>query len=163
MPLIEPLEYREVKRIREFVIAIDTSGSTSGELVQTFVQKTYNILKSTESFFTRINLHIIQCDTVIQEEVKITTQEEFDAYLKEMKLHGLGGTDFRPVFGYVNAMVDNGEFENLKGLIYFTDGYGVFPQKKPPYETAFVFIEESYNNYDVPSWAMKLVLREEEI
>ncbi len=163
MPLIEPLEYREVKRIREFVIAIDTSGSTSGELVQTFVQKTYNILKSTESFFTRINVHIIQCDTVIQEDVKITTQEEFDAYLKEMKLHGLGGTDFRPVFGYVNAMVDNGEFENLKGLIYFTDGCGVFPQKKPPYDTAFVFIEESYNNYDVPSWAMKLVLREEEI
>lgn len=163
MPLIEPLEYREVKRIREFVIAIDTSGSTSGELVQTFVQKTYNILKSTESFFTRINVHIIQCDMVIQEDVKITTQEEFDAYLKEMKLHGLGGTDFRPVFGYVNAMVDNGEFENLKGLIYFTDGCGVFPQKKPPYDTAFVFIEESYNNYDVPSWAMKLVLREEEI
>jgi len=163
MPLIEPLEYREVKRIREFVIAIDTSGSTSGELVQTFVQKTYNILKSTESFFTRINLHIIQCDTVIQEDVKITTQAEFDDYLKRMKLHGLGGTDFRPVFGYVNAMVDNGEFENLKGLIYFTDGYGVFPQKKPPYDTAFVFIEESYNNYDVPSWAMKLVLREEEI
>ncbi len=163
MPLIEPLEYREVKRIREFVIAIDTSGSTSGELVQTFVQKTYNILKSTESFFTRINVHIIQCDTVIQEDVKITTQEEFDDYLKRMKLHGLGGTDFRPVFGYVNAMVDNGEFENLKGLIYFTDGCGVFPQKKPPYDTAFVFIEESYNNYDVPSWAMKLVLREEEI
>jgi len=163
MPLIEPLEYKEVKRIREFVIAIDTSGSTSGELVQTFVQKTYNILKSTESFFTKINLHIIQCDTVIQEDVKITTQEEFDNYLKEMKLHGLGGTDFRPVFQYVNAMVDNSEFENLKGLIYFTDGYGTFPQKKPPYDTAFVFIEESYNNYDVPSWAMKLVLRKDEI
>ena len=56
MPLIEPLEYREVKRIREFVIAIDTSGSTSGSLVQTFVQKTYNILKSTESFFSKLNL-----------------------------------------------------------------------------------------------------------
>lgn len=163
MPLIEPLEYKEVKRIREFVIAIDTSGSTSGELVQTFVQKTYNILKSTESFFTKINLHIIQCDTVIQEDAKITTQEEFDAYLKEMKLHGLGGTDFRPVFEYVNKMVDNHEFENLKGLIYFTDGCGVFPQKKPPYDTAFVFIEESFNNYDVPSWAMKLVLRKDEI
>ena len=44
MPLIEPLEYKEVKRIKEFVIAIDTSGSVAGELVQTFVQKTYNIL-----------------------------------------------------------------------------------------------------------------------
>ena len=79
MPLIEPLEYKEVKRIREFVIAIDTSGSTSGSLVQTFVQKTYNILKSTESFFSKINLHIIQCDADIQEDVKITTQQEFDA------------------------------------------------------------------------------------
>ena len=163
MPLIEPLEYREIKRIREFVVAIDTSGSTSGELVQTFVQKTYNILKSTESFFTKINLHIVQCDTVIQEDVKITCQEEFDAYLKTMKIHGLGGTDFRPVFAYVNALVDTGEFENLKGLVYFTDGCGVFPQKKPPYDTAFVFIDDSYNNYDVPSWAMKLVLQKDEI
>lgn len=163
MPLIEPLEYKEVKRIREFVVAIDTSGSTAGDLVQLFVQKTYNILKSTESFFTKINLHMIQCDTVIQEDAKITTQEEFDTYLKQMKLHGMGGTDFRPVFEYVNAMVDNREFENLKGLIYFTDGCGVFPQKKPPYDTAFVFIDDSFNNYDVPSWAMKLVLRKDEI
>ena len=127
------------------------------------MQKTYNILKSTESFFTKINLHIVQCDTVIQEDVKITCQEEFDAYLKTMKIHGLGGTDFRPVFAYVNALVDTGEFENLKGLVYFTDGCGVFPQKKPPYDTAFVFIDDSYNNYDVPSWAMKLVLQKDEI
>lgn len=168
MPLIEPLEYREVKRIREFVIAIDTSGSTSGSLVQTFVQKTYNILKSTESFFSKINLHIIQCDAEIQEDVKITTQQEFDAYLKQMQLHGLGGTDFRPVFAYVNHLVEKKEFDNLKGLIYFTDGYGSFPQKMPPYDTAFVFVEDEQNpstsnNYEVPSWAMKLVLRKEEL
>ena len=161
-------EYREVKRIREFVIAIDTSGSTSGSLVQTFVQKTYNILKSTESFFSKINLHIIQCDAEIQEDVKITTQQEFDAYLKQMQLHGLGGTDFRPVFAYVNHLVDKREFDNLKGLIYFTDGYGSFPQKKPSYDTAFVFVEDEQNpstsnNYEVPSWAMKLVLRKEEL
>lgn len=167
MPLIEPLEYKEVKRIREFVIAIDTSGSTSGSLVQTFVQKTYNILKSTESFFSKINLHIIQCDADIQEDVKITSQQEFDVYLKHMQLHGLGGTDFRPVFEYVNGLVDRKEFDNLKGLIYFTDGYGDFPTKKPPYDTAFVFVEHenntAANNYDIPSWAMKLVLREEEV
>lgn len=122
MPLIEPLEYKEVKAIREFVIAIDTSGSTSGALVQKFVQKTYNILKSTESFFTKINLHIIQCDTKIQKDKKITCQEEFDEYLKTMKIRGLGGTDFRPVFQYVEQLRKNKEFTNLKGLIYFTDG-----------------------------------------
>ena len=131
VPLIEPLEYKEVNRIKEFVIAIDTSGSTSGELVQRFVQKTYNILKSTESFFSKINLHIIQCDADIQEDVKITNQDEFDQYLKHMQLHGMGGTDFRPVFDYVNRLIDLKEFQNLKGMIYFTDGYGLFPEYTP--------------------------------
>lgn len=163
MPLIEPLEYREIKRIREFVLAIDTSGSTSGELVQKFVQKTYNILKSTESFFSKINLHIIQCDADIQEDVKITSQEEFDAYLKTMTIKGLGGTDFRPVFRYVDELIRKGEFANLKGLIYFTDGYGDFPEKKPDYDAAFVFVEDEYNNPDVPPWAIKLVLQKDEI
>lgn len=163
MPLIEPLEYKDVKAIKEFVIAIDTSGSTSGELVQKFVQKTYNILKSTESFFTKINLHIIQCDAAIQEDVKITSQEEFDEYLKTMQLHGLGGTDFRPVFEYVEQLRKNREFANLKGLIYFTDGYGEFPARKPDYETAFVFVDEEYHTPDVPPWAIKLVLQKDEI
>ena len=163
MPLIEPLEYKEVKAIREFVIAIDTSGSTSGELVQKFVQKTYNILKTTESFFSKINLHIIQCDAAIQEDVRITSQEEFDAYIKTMKIHGLCGTDFRPVFEYVDQLRKQGAFMNLKGLVYFTDGYGEFPVKKPEYETAFVFLDDAYNNPNVPPWAIKLVLQRDEI
>ena len=163
MPLIESLEYKEIKAIKEFVIAIDTSGSTSGELVQKFVQKTYNILKSTESFFTKINLHIIQCDADIQEDKKITCQEDFDEYIKTMKIRGLGGTDFRPVFKYVEQLRKNKEFANLKGLIYFTDGYGPFPAKKPDYDTAFVFVDDEYNNPDVPPWAIKLVLQRDEI
>ncbi len=163
IPLIEPLEYKEVKRIKEFAIAIDTSGSTSGELVQTFLQKTYNILKSTESFFTKINLHIIQCDAEIQEDAKIASQDDFDKYINTMKIRGLGGTDFRPVFTYVDELIKNKEFVNLKGLIYFTDGCGDFPAKKPDYETAFVFIDDDYNNYDVPAWAIKLILKSNEI
>ena len=163
MPLIEPLEYKDVKRIKDFVIAIDTSGSVAGDLVQTFLQKTFNILKSTESFFSKINLYIIQCDAAIQEASKITTQQEFDAYIANMTLKGFGGTDFRPVFGYVNWLIEKKEFINLKGLIYFTDGYGVFPEKKPSYETAFVFIDDEFNNYDVPPWAIKLTLKKDEI
>jgi predicted metal-dependent peptidase len=163
MPLIEPLEYKEVKAIKEFVIVIDTSGSTSGEMVQKFLQKTYNILKSTESFFSKINLHIIQCDADIQEDKKISCQEDFDEYIKTMKIRGLGGTDFRPVFEYVETLRQNKEFTNLKGLIYFTDGYGAFPAKKPDYDTAFVFVDDAYNNPDVPPWAIKLVLQKDEI
>ena len=163
MPLIEPLEYKEVKAIREFVIAIDTSGSTSGELVQKFVQKTYNILWSSESFFSKINLHIIQCDAEIREDNKITCQEEFDEYLKTMQIHGLGGTDFRPVFEYVDELRRKKEFTNLKGLIYFTDGYGEFPSKKPDYDVAFVFVDDEYNSPVVPAWAIKLILQKNEI
>lgn len=164
VPLVEPLEYSEVKRIREFVIALDTSGSTciSGEdklsLVQRFVQKTYNILKSTESFFTQVNIHIIQCDDTIQEDVKITSQEEFDAYLKVMQLHGAGGTDFRPVFRYVDQLIEQKEFTNLRGMIYFTDLFGTFPEKQPDYQTAFVYFREDHEEPEVPPWAIKLVL-----
>ena len=164
LPLIEPLEYKDVKRICEFVIAIDTSGSVAGDIVQAFVQKTYNILQSTESFFSKINLHIIQCDADIQDHVKITTRKEFDDYLKTMKIRGLGGTDFRPVFSLVDELVQQREFTNLKGLIYFTDGYGIFPAQKPGYDTAFVFLEDGeYGNPEVPPWAIKLVLRKDEI
>ncbi len=163
LPLIEPLEYKEVKRVREFVVVIDTSGSTSGELVQKFVQKTYNILKQEESFSQKINLHIIQCDEEIQEDKKISTEKELNQYLAEMEIKGQGGTDFRPAFAYVDELVRNHEFTNLKGVIYFTDGFGEFPEKKPDYETAFIYLEENYQNPEVPAWAIKLILRPEEI
>lgn len=163
MPLIEPLEYKEVKRIRDFVIAIDTSGSTSGYLVQMFLQKTFNILKSQETFFTKINLYIIQCDAQIQEVRRITSQEEFDEYIRTFTIKGLGGTDFRPVFTYVDKLIAEKTFTNLKGLIYFTDGYGDFPAKKPDYQTAFVFLRTEWNNPNIPPWAIKLVLDSEEI
>ncbi len=166
MPLIEPLEYKEEKRIKDFVIAIDTSGSVgvgTPSLVHRFIQKTFNILKSSESFFSKVNIHIIQCDADIQEHVKITSQEEFDAYIKKMKIRGMGGTDFVPVFRKVNELVEQGEFTNLKGLICFTDGWGTFPSKKPDYETAFVFVRDFQNNESVPPWAIKLVVDEDEI
>ena len=163
VPLIEPLEYKEVKRIKEFVIAIDTSGSVRGELVQQFVQKTYNILMQQENFFTKINLHIILCDAVIQEDVKITCKEEFERYLAGMQLKGSGGTDFRPVFRRVDEMIRDHEFVNLKGLIYFTDGEGIFPERQPSYQSAFVFIKDDYKSPKVPAWAIKLVLQSHEL
>ncbi|MDR1321595.1 MAG: VWA-like domain-containing protein [Gracilibacteraceae bacterium] len=163
MPLVEPLEYKETKRIREFVVALDTSQSVAGELVQKFVTKTYNILKQSRNFFTKINVHILQCGASVQEDAKITCDEDFEAYMKDMRLHGFGGTDFRPVFAYANRLAASHEFTNFQGLIYFTDGFGTFPAQKPDYETAFVFIDTGGEIPEVPVWAIKLVLSEEEI
>lgn len=161
--LIEPPEYKEAKLIKEFVIAIDTSGSVSGDLVQQFVQKTYDILKSTETFTSRMNLHIIQCDAKIQEDVKITSQNEFDEYIKNMQIKGFCGTDFNPVFRYIDKMQKNHEFTNLKGMIYFSDGYGDFPKHKPDYKVAFVFLDDEYGIPDVPPWVIRITLSKDDI
>ena len=163
VPLIEPLEYKEVKKVKEFVIAIDTSGSVQGELVKNFITKTYNILAQQANFFTQINVHIVQCDAEIQKDNKITSKEDFEALINNIELLGFGGTDFRPVFEYVDKLIEKGEFENLKGLIYFTDGYGTFPKTKPAYDTAFVFIDDDYGQPQIPVWAIKLVLAKDEI
>ena len=61
--------------------------------------------------------------------------------MKNGKLKGFGSTDFRPVFEYVDELLAKGEFENLKGLIYFTDGYGVYPSRMPGYDTIFAFLD----------------------
>ena len=158
LPLIEPLEYRESKKVKEFVIAIDTSASCQGEAVKTFLRKTYSILKSSESFFHKINVHIIQCDHQVQSDTKLTSEDDLVHFLQTGKLVGFGATDFRPVFEYVDELIKQQEFENLKGLIYFTDGYGIYPERMPGYQVIFAFLEEDENRAPVPPWSMKVVL-----
>lgn len=163
MPLIEPQEFKEVKKIQEFAVVIDVSMSTSGELVKTFLEQTYSVLTESESYLKKVNIHIIQCDEEVRADEKITSREELDAYMENFTLSGGGGTDFRPAFDYVQELVEHGEFTNLKGMIYFTDGYGVFPKKKPDWETAFVFMEEDYTDVHVPVWAIKLILEKQDL
>lgn len=160
MPLIEALEYKEVKKIEEFVIAIDTSGSCSGQLVQRFLMETVSILLDSENFLKKVNIHIIQCDNQIQEDVVITSLEELKQYEERFHAKGFGGTDFRPVFQYVNELQGQQKLKNLKGMLYFTDGLGIFPKKRPRYDVAFVFVETDYTEKLVPPWAMKLMIEE---
>lgn len=162
MPLIEPQEWREVQKIEEFVIVIDTSMSCSGDLVKKFLEQTYAVLTERDSFFCKVNIRIIQCDDQIQTDVKISCAEELASYMDRLELRGEGGTDFRPAFAYVEELLRKQEFTGLRGLLYFTDGKGIYPQKKPPYETAFIFLEEDYEDMDVPPWAMKLILEEDD-
>ncbi len=163
MPLVEPLEYKDSNKIRDFVIALDTSASCRGEIVQAFLQKTYNILQAGENFFSKINVHILQCDSEVRQDTKITRREEFDDFLVHGKLTGFGSTDFRPVFAYVENLQEKQEFDNLKGLLYFTDGYGIYPERMPDYDVAFVFLQEDENAPKTPPWAIKIVLDEEEL
>ena len=49
MPLVEPLESKEVSRIEDFVLVIDTSMSCSGDLVRRFLEETYSVLCQSDS------------------------------------------------------------------------------------------------------------------
>ena len=163
MPLVEPLESKEVSRIEDFVLVIDTSMSCSGDLVRRFLEETYSVLCQSDSYFKKTNIHIIQCDDQVQQDRRIACRQEMEAYMQEFSIIGQGGTDFRPAFEYVNQMLGRGEFHRLKGLLYFTDGEGIYPVKRPVYDTAFVFVKEQYTDISVPAWAMKVILEPEQL
>lgn len=158
MPLIEPLEYKEVSRLEELVIAIDTSGSCSREIVQQFLSETYSILSQRENFFHKMNVYLIQCDCHIQEVKVIHSEEEWKNYCENIRILGRGGTDFRPVFQLVGELRAKKEIKDLKALIYFTDGDGIYPRQKPDYETAFVLLKEKARVNLVPDWALKIII-----
>ena len=114
MPLIEPLESREVTKISEFVIVIDTSYSTNGPLVQKFLEETFQIIQERDSFFHKSQIRIIQCDNQVHSDTIIKEQRDIPKLLHNFELIGGGGTDFRPAFSYINKLLENGEFQNLK-------------------------------------------------
>lgn len=158
IPLIEHLEYQEVNRLEELVIAIDTSGSCSLDIVRKFMEETYSILSNHENFFRKMNVYVIQCDSFIQDMAHITSEQDWQDYLKNLTIHGRGGTDFRPVFEYVEELRAKKELKDLKGLLYFTDGDGIYPEIPTDYKTAFVFYKEKEQHQKVPAWAACLTL-----
>ncbi len=163
MPLIEPLEYTEDKKVREFVIVLDTSASCNGTLVKKFLEKTVDVLSTSSSFFSEVNIHIIECDAKVWEDIKITSLSQLSDLIKDFKLTGFGATDFRPAFAHVDELIKNKEFTNLKGLIYLTDGYGIYPEKSPEYDVIFAFMGEDKYPAPVPNWSIKVVLEEESL
>ena len=159
MPLIEENEFAEMKKIRELVIAIDTSASCSDETLRRFLSETGAILLQEDSFFRKFELHIVECDAAVHEDIVITSREEMTALSGGISLKGGGGTDFRPVFRYVDDMKRKGMLRDLIGLVYFTDGFGTFPKEAPSYETAVVLPEDTLMvRRDIPDWVMEVYL-----
>ena len=163
MPLIEENEYREGRKLQELVIAIDTSHSTKGEMVKSFLEETAGILKQKDAFFQKVKVHILECDDELRKDICLENVEDLEQYSKNFTVKGGYGTDFRPVFRYVSDLQKRGELKNLKGLMYFTDGKGRYSKEAPPYVTAFVFPKgEDIDDDNVPFWAMKLYQREKD-
>ena len=118
LPLIEPLESREVKKIRDFVIVVDTSESTAGELVKSFLKETFALLTSQDSFFRKCRILVMQADNAVREETWLTDLDALDRYTARFTLVGGGGTDFRPAFARIAALRREGRCVTCRA--YFT-------------------------------------------
>ena len=159
MPLIEENEYREKRKIPELVIAIDTSYSTKGEMVKRFLEEAMAILADKEAFFTKCRVHIIECDDRIRKDLLVEDAEEMERYRERFEVSGGYGTDFRPVFYYIEDLQKKGELKELKALLYFTDGRGRYPKYAPSYTAAFIFPRgEDIDDENAPFWALKLYI-----
>ena len=159
MPLIEENEYREKRKIPELVIAIDTSYSTKGEMVKRFLEEALAILADKGAFFSKCRVHIIECDDRIRKDLLIEDAEEMERYRERFEVSGGYGTDFRPVFHYIEDLQKKGELKELKALLYFTDGRGRYPKYAPSYTAAFIFPRgEDIDDENAPFWALKLYI-----
>jgi len=102
------------------IVAIDTSGSIQEEILAAFVEEFKTIMQN----FPAVNIELLIADAKIQGHYSFKNAQDIDFVLK-----GGGGTDYRPVFDYIDA-----NFPMSSMLLYFTDGDGIFPRIPPSYE-----------------------------
>ena len=99
------------------VFAIDTSGSMSGELLASIVGE----LRAFREVFP-CRLSVLQCDAALQDVEEYDAMDGYEVP-KDFKILGRGGTDFRPVFKWLDRHAPSAV------LLYATDGMGTFPDK----------------------------------
>ncbi len=102
------------------IVAIDTSGSIQEEILGAFVEEFKTIMQN----FPAVNIELLIADAKIQGVYSFRNAQDIDFVLR-----GGGGTDYRPVFDYIDA-----NFPMSSMLLYFTDGDGIFPRIPPSYE-----------------------------
>lgn len=161
IPLIEPLETCEENITDDLIIALDTSGSCMDAMGR-FLRETYNIL-SDMNLDRNVNIRIIQCDTKVRDDRVIHNPEDLPDFSKGYNIKGLGGTNFIPVFNYIDNLLTTGRIKRVRGLLFFSDGYGDFPKYPPAYETVFIFPPNGYINTEIPKWITKVILTDEDI
>jgi predicted metal-dependent peptidase len=125
----------------DIVVAVDTSGSVSEDELQHFASEIKEIHKA----LAPRKLYVADVDTEIQDRVKEYTQYE----TPEFTYKGRGGTNFEPVFQWIeenNIQVD--------AVVYLTDGYASWPKEVPNYPVLWCIT----NHEVVPEWGEHLIL-----
>ncbi len=106
----------------DIVIALDTSGSIKSAEIEEFLSE-ISALKGQ----IRARITLIPCDAAIADGAPWVFEPWEDISL-EASVQGGGGTDFRPVFQWLDEQAVKPDL-----LVYFTDAEGVFPELEPLY------------------------------
>lgn len=115
------------KKLNSYKIAtiIDISGSMSSEELESIMSYIMSILKSN---INNITMDIIFIDTEISNIMKNAKPNQ----LKEVQIHGGGGTELNPAFEYCKE-------NNYSGIFIFTDGY-FWEKIENPYIPCFFIV-----------------------
>lgn len=102
------------------VVAIDTSGSIGQNEINHFFAEMRGILDDVQPEM----IYVVWCDAKVHKVDEIDDSSDIDS----LKPVGGGGTDFRPVFEWV-------EQNDVRpdALVYLTDMFGCFPDAPPVY------------------------------
>jgi predicted metal-dependent peptidase len=104
----------KIKRFQKLLVAIDTSGSIDTDALELFFSEVRGMWRN------GAEITVLECDAVVQRVYP---------YRGEMPnvVSGGGGTDFDPVFEYINTQ----RKIIYDGLIYLTDGWADTPTIRP--------------------------------
>ena len=153
IPLLEEAEISEPPVPDDLVIALDTSGSCSGDVCKIFLQETLGILRDISAGAPRFRITLMQCDTEIQSVDILESPQQVEELFDHFTAKGFGGTDFCPVFEKIDAMRTDGSLPRVRGLLYLSDTHGCFPDHPPDYPTVFLIPAVDQIGYSqVPEW-----------
>lgn len=112
------------------VVAVDTSGSIGQKELDIFFGEMCGILDDVRPQ----EVHVVWCDAKVHHVDTVDDSQD----IRTLKPHGGGGTDFRPVFDWIDDLPAQPD-----ALVYLTDGRGSFPKSAPPYPVIWGSIYKS--------------------
>jgi len=150
VPLVEPEECSEVRKINTLVIALDTSGSCR-ERIPLFLREVKKLFLDIQDKFEADRVCLLQCDSQIQKETVYHDLYSFMQEADRMEICGGGGTDFTPVCRRVGELQKT---QTVDALFYLTDAKGRYPEDEKISCPVYFLVtpEDIKDKEEVPEW-----------
>ncbi len=123
------------------VVAVDTSGSMEDDTLASLLAE----IDSLRSLIT-CSMTLIQCDDAIRSIKHYEAWEVASADFRRLRFKGRGGTSLVPPFEWI---ITQGKENPIlpDALVYFTDGFGDFPDREPPIPCLWIVPEEGLKEF----------------